>query len=673
MRPQCDCAVAWLAKSRQSRSVGWGCAERDAGEREGGDGGENRGGENGAQAHGVLVAVSSPCAHARRLQSTPSRDVRHPPIEPGTVCYRLDAAQCRCRVAGCPAAPAGAITTTAPSRGDETMSTDSRAGTPATAADLVDVDAARHRLLRRRTPTRRPRPAGRVRHLAATAARLTTAFNEDHIAATTPGDLRLPHAAGHRRPLFIGRGHARALRAGLGDRARGARRQRRHGARRRRATATRRPRRSRTRSSRTTAAGAGRPRRRHRRHAVAQPARATAASSTTRRTAAPPTPTPRSGSRTAPTSCSRPGSTASGASRSSRRGGDAGAVRLPRHLRRRPAPRRRPRRDPRRPACASAPTRSAARRSLLGRDRRPARPRPDRRQPARRPAPGAFMTLDWDGKIRMDCSSPYAMASLIGRKRRRTDDRHRQRRRRRPARHRHPRRRADEPEPLPRRRHRLPVRRTGPDWPADAAIGKTLVSLVDDRPRRRAPRPARCSRCRSGFKWFVPGPARRLDRLRRRGVAPARRSCASTARCGPPTRTASCSRCSPRRSSPSTGKTPVEHYAELTARFGEPGYARDRRAGDPRGEGEARRALPGRRHRRRARRRPDHRDAHRGPRQRRADRRAQGHDRERAGSPPGRPAPRTSTRSTPSPSGAPSTWRGSRRRPGTSSPAALNG
>src|ERR1700733_12221187 len=25
-----------------------------------------------------------------------------------------------------------------------------------------------------------------------------------------------------------------------------------------------------------------------------------------------------------------------------------------------------------------------------------------------------FMTLDWDGKIRMDCSSPYAMAQLIG-------------------------------------------------------------------------------------------------------------------------------------------------------------------------------------------------------------------------------------------------------------------
>jgi phosphoglucomutase len=25
-----------------------------------------------------------------------------------------------------------------------------------------------------------------------------------------------------------------------------------------------------------------------------------------------------------------------------------------------------------------------------------------------------FMTLDWDGKIRRDCSSPYAMARLTG-------------------------------------------------------------------------------------------------------------------------------------------------------------------------------------------------------------------------------------------------------------------
>ena len=46
-----------------------------------------------------------------------------------------------------------------------------------------------------------------------------------------------------------------------------------------------------------------RPGRRHRHHAVAQPARATAASSTTRPTAARPTPTSPTGSRTAPTSC----------------------------------------------------------------------------------------------------------------------------------------------------------------------------------------------------------------------------------------------------------------------------------------------------------------------------------------------------------------------------------
>ena len=52
-----------------------------------------------------------------------------------------------------------------------------------------------------------------------------------------------------------------------------------------------------------------------------------------------------------------------------------------------------------------------------------------------------FMTLDWDGKIRMDCSSPYAMASLISRAAR-VHDRDRERHRLRPARHRHARTRA---------------------------------------------------------------------------------------------------------------------------------------------------------------------------------------------------------------------------------------
>ena len=67
-----------------------------------------------------------------------------------------------------------------------------------------------------------------------------------------------------------------------------------------------------------------------------------------------------------------------------------------------------------------------------------------------------FMTLDWDGKIRMDCSSPYAMASLIE-QRDAYDLSTGQRRRRRPARDRDARRGAAEPQPLPRRGDRVPV------------------------------------------------------------------------------------------------------------------------------------------------------------------------------------------------------------------------
>ena len=41
-------------------------------------------------------------------------------------------------------------------------------------------------------------------------------------------------------------------------------------------------------------------------------------------------------------------------------------------------------------------------------------------------------------------------------------------------------------------------------WPADAAIGKTLVSSIDDRPGRGGARPG-CVEVPVGFKWFVPG------------------------------------------------------------------------------------------------------------------------------------------------------------------------
>src|SRR6202000_2052186 len=113
-----------------------------------------------------------------------------------------------------------------------------------------------------------------------------------------------------------------------------------------------------------------------------------------------------------------------------------------------------------------------------------------------------FMTLDWDGKIRMDCSSPYARASLIRRQHEFTiatgndtdSDRHG----------------IVTPDAgLMNPNHYLAVaieylyaRRDG--WPGDAAVGKTLVSssMIDrvaaglDRTPLEVP---------VGFKWFVPG------------------------------------------------------------------------------------------------------------------------------------------------------------------------
>jgi phosphoglucomutase len=114
----------------------------------------------------------------------------------------------------------------------------------------------------------------------------------------------------------------------------------------------------------------------------------------------------------------------------------------------------------------------------------------------------AFMTLDWDGKIRMDCSSPYAMASLVER---RHDfdistgndadaDRHG----------------VVTPDAgIMNPNHYLAVaiqylysRREG--WSPDAAIGKTLVSssMID----RVASAIGRTLwEVPVGFKWFVPG------------------------------------------------------------------------------------------------------------------------------------------------------------------------
>ena len=114
-----------------------------------------------------------------------------------------------------------------------------------------------------------------------------------------------------------------------------------------------------------------------------------------------------------------------------------------------------------------------------------------------------FMTLDWDGKIRMDCSSPSAMASLIGR---RADydiatgndadaDRHG----------------IVTPDAgLMNPNHFLAVAigylfgGHRPDWPADARIGKTLVSssMID---KVAAAIGREMVEVPVGFKWFVPG------------------------------------------------------------------------------------------------------------------------------------------------------------------------
>lgn len=113
-----------------------------------------------------------------------------------------------------------------------------------------------------------------------------------------------------------------------------------------------------------------------------------------------------------------------------------------------------------------------------------------------------FMTVDHDGKIRMDCSSPYAMASLIGLKDRfdiafgnDTDgDRHGI---------------VTPSVGLMNPNHYLAVAiwylyQHRPGWRADAAIGKTLVSSsMIDRVATHLGR--RLAEVPVGFKWFVDG------------------------------------------------------------------------------------------------------------------------------------------------------------------------
>ncbi|MSY84185.1 MAG: alpha-D-glucose phosphate-specific phosphoglucomutase [Actinobacteria bacterium] len=185
-----------------------------------------------------------------------------------------------------------------------------------------------------------------------------------------------------------------------------------------------------------------------------------------------------------------------------------------------------------------------------------------------------FMTLDWDGKIRMDCSSPSAMASLIGRMGEGAAydvatgndadaDRHG----------------IVTPDAgLMNPNHFLAVAiqhlfgGARPGWPDTARIGKTLVSsaMIDKvaaslgKPLVEVP---------VGFKWFVPGlvdgsfgfggeESAGASFLRRDG------SVWTTDKDG----LLLCLLAA--EIIATTGRSPSQHYADLVAVHGEPAYAR---------------------------------------------------------------------------------------------------
>lgn len=182
----------------------------------------------------------------------------------------------------------------------------------------------------------------------------------------------------------------------------------------------------------------------------------------------------------------------------------------------------------------------------------------------------AFMTLDWDEKIRMDCSSPSAMASLIGAREKydiatgndADSDRHG----------------IVTPDAgLMNPNHYLAVAidylyRTRDGWRGDAGVGKTLVSSsIIDRVAESLGR--RLDEVPVGFKWFVPGlldgsigfggeESAGASFLRRDGsvwttdkdgIILALLAAEMTA---------------------TTGKTPSQRYRELTEQFGDPVYQR---------------------------------------------------------------------------------------------------
>jgi phosphoglucomutase len=189
----------------------------------------------------------------------------------------------------------------------------------------------------------------------------------------------------------------------------------------------------------------------------------------------------------------------------------------------------------------------------------------------------AFMTVDHDGRIRMDCSSPYAMAGLVGLK-----DRYRVAFANDPDADRHG--IVTPSAGLMNPNHYLAVAigyllTNRPRWPAGAAVGKTLVSSsMIDRVVNKFGR--RLREVPVGFKWFSAGlldgsicfggeESAGASFLRadgsvwttdKDGLILDLLAAEITAR---------------------TGKDPGEHYRELAAEFGAPHYTRIDAAATP--------------------------------------------------------------------------------------------
>ena len=181
----------------------------------------------------------------------------------------------------------------------------------------------------------------------------------------------------------------------------------------------------------------------------------------------------------------------------------------------------------------------------------------------------SFMTLDHDGKIRMDCSSPYAMASLI-----RLKDKYQVAFANDPDSDRHG---IVTPAGLMNPNHYLAVAiqyllTHRPQWPAHAVVGKTVVSssmidrVVNSLGRQLSETPV-------GFKWFVSGlfdgsfcfggeESAGASLLRRDGTV------WTTDKDGPIMDLVAA------EITAITGKDPGEHFSELARKFGMPYYTR---------------------------------------------------------------------------------------------------